>query len=108
MELGLGGSVSAPFIDLNLYFEIVLQGPPKKTSSARAPVEFLCWPACELPQPPTPPAPWPEARSPTVAVLQILLGLGSALEEVCEKAALLDLLSGTVVPLGVCLWQIIR
>lgn len=43
-----------------------------------------------------------------MAVLQILLGLGSALEEVCEKAALLDLLSGTVVPLGVCLWQIIR
>lgn len=24
MELGLGGSVSAPFIDLDLYFEIVL------------------------------------------------------------------------------------
>lgn len=45
-----------------------------------------------------------------MAVLQILLGLGSALEEVCEKAALLDLLSGTVVPAagGVCLWQIIR
>ena len=36
-----------------------------------------------------------------MAILQILLGLGSALEEVCEKVALCGLPSGTVVPLGV-------
>lgn len=93
--------MSAPFIDLDLYFEIVLQGPPKKTSSATAPVEFLCCPASE-------PPPTPRGQEPTVAVLQILLGLGSALEEVCEKVALRGLPSGTVVLLGVCPWQINR
>lgn len=43
-----------------------------------------------------------------MAILQILLGLGSALEEVCEKVALCGLPLGTAVLLGVCLWQINR
>ena len=43
-----------------------------------------------------------------MAVLQVLLGLGSALEEVCEKLVFRGLTSGTVVLLGIYLWQVNR